>query len=555
MFDHPTATFPLGLELDGEFLRGALLTYQRGSPIIERLFTAPIESSPQEGASCTLNPLQTISPPLPRDRMRRALFITGLSTEETLIRPLEVKLTKVKDIDAVLEFQAEPLIPYPVENAVIRRWILGVQEGSSLLSILSIRKDHLEHHLSFYDSLKMEPEVVSTYPAGLAAFAKTFAGVKEPLFLIHLAHKTISCLLAENGKVLASHAIPTGAFFSTIAALSPEKRDQLQFQTLPPELATLFDPLRQSIIRAIFALTKQAKDAKLLLVTGPGASLGSLSAHLAETLKKELVPLKTLPQFSSSALLTHALPIGLASTALPLEGSADQINFRGGDFSYSNPWRRLKKPLALYISSTVLLALALVTLTNATISRRELRVKEQYAQLLNAMEKNHVSFELEMEGKTPSKELMSAPPKIALKNLSLDQLNARLFKLSQEITSTPDVFPLQPDVPRVSDVLAWLSSHTKAVKGEGSASRTGLVRIEGFNYSMTRRPDKTKPQERYQVKVDLEFTSPDSKSAREFYDALVEPNAFVDPQSEVSWSAGLGKYRVSFYLKDKTSYP
>ena len=72
---------------------------------------------------------------------------------------------------------------------------------------------------------------------------------------------------------------------------------------------------------------------------------------------------------------------------------------------------------------------------------------------------------------------------------------------------------------------------------------------------MVKRPDKTRAKEHYQVRIEMEFSSPDAKQARDFYDALVAPNDFVDPKGEVKWTYAQGKYRISFFLKDKTFYP
>ena len=71
---------------------------------------------------------------------------------------------------------------------------------------------------------------------------------------------------------------------------------------------------------------------------------------------------------------------------------------------------------------------------------------------------------------------------------------------------------------------------------------------------MVKRPDQSKKKEKYRVKVDLEFSSPTPKQAREFHDALVAPNDFVDPKDEIKWSSNRGSYRTSFFLKDKTKY-
>ena len=102
MFEKPTATYSLGLEPSSKQLKGALLSVKGKRPKIERLFTTPLEFRENISAHHTI--LHTVSPPLPRDALRRALIVTGMTTQETLIRTLDIKLTKEKDIDAVLSF-------------------------------------------------------------------------------------------------------------------------------------------------------------------------------------------------------------------------------------------------------------------------------------------------------------------------------------------------------------------------------------------------------------------------------------------------------------------
>lgn len=565
MFDRPTATFTLGLELDGQLLRGALLTHNKGKPVIERLFVTALEiMEPVE--ACTLAPLLTLHPPLARDRQRRALIITGMPTEQTLIRPLEVKLKKIKDIDAVLAFQAEPLIPYPIENAVIDRWVLGTEEDTTSLSVLSVRKDHLQDHLMFFESIQLDPEVVSSTAAGLATFVQLYADTKDPAFVVHLARKNITCALVEDGRVIASHASPSGteALIQAVGHLNPEARANLNFNELVTDpgspLQVAIEALRQTVVRTTFALTKQSrgKEVKSVTITGEGATLANLAPHLAQTMKKELVT-PTVPENSPQSaeeILTYALPIGLACTALPIESGLNQINFRRGEFSYPNPWRRLKKPMAIYTMCSIALALAILLIGNVIHSNQQERIKERYLELLRSVGKSYRSFELELNGKTPTPELLELPPDIPLKNLTANEIDNRINALQKQLSGSPDIFPLQPDIPKVSDVLAWLSAHDKTTKVDPkTGQKVALIQIDSLNYVMTKRPDKSKPKERYQVKVDLEFTSSDPKAAREFYDALVEPNQIVDPKSEVTWSAGQGKYRISFYLRDRTVYP
>ncbi len=82
-----------------------------------------------------------------------------------------------------------------------------------------------------------------------------------------------------------------------------------------------------------------------------------------------------------------------------------------------------------------------------------------------------------------------------------------------------------------------------------------LIQIESFNYSVTKRPDITKKLEKYQVKVEVEFNAMNATAAREFHDALLAPNPFIDPKGDVKWTSNKNLYKATFFLKDRTAYP
>jgi type IV pilus assembly protein PilM len=138
-----------------------------------------------------------------------------------------------------------------------------------------------------------------------------------------------------------------------------------------------------------------------------------------------------------------------------------------------------------------------------------------------------------------------------------ESLLERINYLEKDLQAIPDIFPLLPNIPKVSDVLAWLSTlHIQiGKKSKGELPNAQSIQIENFNYTLVKRPEQNKKQEKYLVKVEIEFTSPTPKQAREFHDALIAPNNFVDPKGEVKWNTSHGRYRASFYLKDRTVYP
>src|ERR1700722_11609659 len=121
----------LGLELSHGVLRGALLMQRRGKAILERVFELPLEKTTGLPELSPLKLVQNSESSFLAEASKKALIATSLPGQEILVRQLEVKLKKKADIHAVLAFQAEPLVPYPIENAILDRIKLKeTQEGS-----------------------------------------------------------------------------------------------------------------------------------------------------------------------------------------------------------------------------------------------------------------------------------------------------------------------------------------------------------------------------------------------------------------------------------------
>ncbi len=130
--------------------------------------------------------------------------------------------------------------------------------------------------------------------------------------------------------------------------------------------------------------------------------------------------------------------------------------------------------------------------------------------------------------------------------MSTGDIDEGLVAIETSLQDTQDAIQLHPDVARVSDVLLWLSNHPQVKSG---------IELESLHYVFVKRPEKGKAKEHYQVRVDLEFSAPSATTAREFHDALLMPNAFIDSKTELKWSVQRGRYLASFFLKDKTYYP
>src|SRR5262249_1526138 len=124
----------------------------------------------------------------------------------TLVRQLEIKLKKDKDIDEVLAFQAEPLLPFPIENAIIDKIPIDHTQDGTIITILAARKDHLKQHLEQLLPLEIEPEVVGTVPSTLASFSKFVFPNKNPHFVLHLGLSQTCCIFIKNEKLIAAQS-------------------------------------------------------------------------------------------------------------------------------------------------------------------------------------------------------------------------------------------------------------------------------------------------------------------------------------------------------------
>ena len=543
MRDIPTSPQTLGFYQEGACVLICEAITLRGKALIQKCYELP------QTDLAYLSKIPT-----------NVLTIAALPSSEVLIRSLDVKLQKQKEIDEVLTFQIEPLLPYPIENAVVDRLFFASHVNGTTLTIFAAKKEHLQQQIERWNENAFVPEVISCAPAALATYGNHFNPTEEPFLILYLGEAETTFALVNQGHLQAAQSFP-GGVYSLEEALKKDKQvenedipdhlEAIDFAAIHPAetpfLVDAVESFQKDFLRIAFSLDKQIKGdaSKQILICGSGACLANFPQIIAQKLQKEIVPIDAEEHpLTKDEITRYALPIGLALGGLPK--AKDSLNFRQDEFAFPNPWKRFKKPLALYFSFCLLLTCCLFFFSQAYIQHKEHDLKQEYLHLLSLMNKSFEEFE-----KTFSKKFASVRQIHDPQHLTQSDIVERIQFLNKEIQSTPEMFPLQPNVPRVSDVLAWLAQHPNLQSTHNKES----ISIESFNYTFLKRPEQTKKQEKYQVKVELEFSSPTPKQAREFHDALIAPNDFVDPKGEIKWSTNRGRYRTSFILKDKTIYP
>ena len=131
---------------------------------------------------------------------------------------------------------------------------------------------------------------------------------------------------------------------------------------------------------------------------------------------------------------------------------------------------------------------------------------------------------------------LNLPEGVSLKQVSHD-LEIALRKSDQASLSLSTV-------PPVHEVIAWLSAHPKL---DEDASITRL------HYQITKCPRLGTKTKTFAAKVDVEFTTSLPRVARSFHESLLHDRVFVDKRQDIRFSSEHGLYKVSFFLKARSS--
>lgn len=503
----PTDDKTLGIYLEGTQLLAAFVVKERRATHIKSLFTLPLE----DPSSADWLALLILTD--------KHLTAAALPQEQVLIRRLRLKLTHPKDIDETFSFQAETLFPFPVDQALLDKTLTEKQEDSTLLTVFAAKNEYVENFLAKIHHLKIFPEVISAPAAALVPFCAEYLQPSPACFIIYQATNHSFCALLREGKLLATHSLEGNN--PSLEAFAME----IQWNYL--------------------ALTKETKIKELPSLLLLGTPREGLEEKISALIGLEKAQPKSEELFSS--ISSFAIPLGLALSVQPGQKT---INFLQETVTSSLPWKRFKKPLLSYAGACLGLALALYLFQASYTAKQERNLQQQYLSLLSFLHKSYDEAEKDYASKYPLEHPEAGAPPIS--SLDAESLSRRLDFLNQQLRAAPDAFPLIPLTPRVSDLLAWINSLPAKLCTEEPTCPE--FKIESLNYTMAKRPEQGKRNEHYQVKIEIEFSTPSARLARAFHDALITPNEMIDPKAEIKWNATKGKYRTSFYLKDKTNY-
>lgn len=408
---------------------------------------------------------------------------SGIGCSDTFIRKLHIPLQDRKKILETLPFQLESLIPFSSEAPLICPLFKSLSKQMTAVTVIATSEQSLSSHLKALKDIDIAPDAVSCEAAALMRFSKWQFPAAGRRICFDAKDQKIACVVCEGEEILLSQSL----------SLCETAEISIELEKL-----------------AIFLKQKGATDdATPWILTG--------DLHCAEQIKT-VFPGPML-ELEDSALAEFAVAIGLALD--DLNGDEFSVQFCKSKFTPEHTFRSRQKKAVSY-AVFCLAAAVLMALGGSLIQSKKHR-------LLVESLKDYLS------------------PSLATGSFSsTEEIEQKLYEWESSLKGQKSSFPFLPTVPKVSDVLAWASSHCSFTNEEGGQKEG--IEIQSLHYSLTKYPRIDEPSAPYTAHVELEFNSQTPRAARDFHEALLKGDQIVNAKKEVKWQTQNQTYNAAFEL-------
>lgn len=509
----------LGIQIDRPFVRAALLQKGRSGIKLCALKSALI-AEPED--------VKQLYTPAFKGRLA-----SGLSSQDLLIRPMELKMAQSRYIEEALAFQSESMTHLNPADILAVPHAIKKGKGKVEAHLCTASRAALQLHLQELKTLQADPDCVSSNCLALIQYIRWKAPSLSDAFLIDLGSSEWTCVWMEKRELKKSHSL-TGGIEALLSAFWEDRKkillpkevegaarqiDLLQLKpNFNPHLSAKLNALRQELAKTICSFYRISTQ-KPIVFTGRIDAFGHLREFLTEAFK-EAISNESDPLPRDIEQHKFAISIGLA-----LEQMDRPLQLLQQEFFPRKNWRRAGLyALILCCLSTFLSGCFLLSGLKAIEGRKK--------EMLESVRLMLDQWDSKLKESIFSDE-----------SSSLDRWMAAVAAHGKE-------YPYILQAPRVAEALAWLSNHPLLAEFKKDGEP---LEVRSFRYQLLEYPKIGATRERYQAKVDLEFHVKSPMNARKFHEALLAGDAMIDRTSEVGWEASGDGYRASFFLSNHRS--
>lgn len=126
-------------------------------------------------------------------------IVTGLEGSSVLRRDLKLPLTSPRTLKAALPFQLEPLLPFSLDQSVIYPQFHPIGKETFVV-VWAATQERIQSHLEKWDSLGIDPDLVSSETLALARWAR-HVNPDEPELVV--VHETLGIAMDHDRVVCA----------------------------------------------------------------------------------------------------------------------------------------------------------------------------------------------------------------------------------------------------------------------------------------------------------------------------------------------------------------
>ncbi len=425
-------------------------------------------------------------------------IVTGIEGQDLLLRRLKTPLKKQRALHKTLPFQVEALIPYQLDEVVVKPiYIPNGDETEALF--FTVSKKNLENHISSYEKEGLSPEWVSAVPMALSRFASFTCPEHSTLVVFHIGLTKIQIVSQREGKILSHLTLHMGSI--DLGKGIDQK---------------VVAKLKREVDRALCFLAhkeKRTEDRHVLFC-------GEISSEIEALLSKDQGLISVHGEgrggFSWDMVRPFAIPIGLALDSL--KNDQMSIQFRQGDYVSKQCMQTLKRKVLCGICIAAALFLFTTIASELFFSKKEKTLLGHVESLVERYEEDIPKLR-----------------HIAAKG-NLKEVIEDIHHVLRTTQGKENYFASPP---LVSNLLAFLSTHPLLED----------VELTQIDYELKKYPTTEKPKEVYLPKVRVSFTTPVAKKARAFHDAIVENESIVNGSGEIDWKRNDDHYEIAFYLR------
>ena len=142
-------------------------------------------------------------------KIPEAEIIASFDSKDLSFRTLNLPITDNKKIEKTIPFEAEELLPFPIDELIIDYQIIEKGEKETTVGIVAAKKEKIKTRLEALSSGGIDPKVINIAPSALSAIANRYLKDEKGVYaVVYSSVSDVDIGIFENGGLRFFRNIP-----------------------------------------------------------------------------------------------------------------------------------------------------------------------------------------------------------------------------------------------------------------------------------------------------------------------------------------------------------